>query len=302
MQHIEEAGVHSGDSACMLPPYEVSAYHLDHRDGEGQTSALALELGVIGLMNVQFAIRDDIVFLLEVNPRASRTVPFVSKAIGVPLARIAARSWPARSSASWACRRPGSILLRQGSRCCPSKSSPAWTPSSGRRCAAPARSWASTATWAWPSPRARSPRATRLPDGGTVFLSLNQRDKAQLRQPGQGSCGTSLASRSSPPAAPRACSVNRASKYKNVSKVGEGRPNVVDAIINGEVDWIVNTPLGMASVYDERAIRRTALEYNLPMMTTLAAARAAVQTIQAMAEGAIEIRSLQEYHAGTAHE
>jgi carbamoyl-phosphate synthase large subunit len=299
MQHIEEAGVHSGDSACILPPYDLSPEIIE--TVKEQTRALAKELKVIGLMNIQFAVRDQQVFLLEVNPRASRTVPFVSKAIGVPLAKIAARVMA------------GKKLRELGF-----TEDPVPNYTCAKEVVLPFLKFSGVDTLLGPEMRstgevmgidrnmglafAKSQIAAgnTVPTTGTVFLSLNQRDKANF-----GSLGKDLVAAGFKIVATRGTARvlrEQGIEVQEISKVGEGRPNVVDAIINGEVDWIVNTPLGMASVYDERAIRRTALEYNLPMMTTLAAARAAVQTIQAMAEGAIEIRSLQEYHAGTAHE
>ena len=295
MQHIEEAGVHSGDSACILPPYDLDAGILERV--KVQTRALAFELGVIGLMNIQYAVRDDDIFLLEVNPRASRTVPFVSKAIGVPLAKMAARVMA------------GKKLTELGF-----TEDPTPTYSSAKEVVLPFLKFPGVDILLGPEMRstgevmgidvnmglsyAKSQIAAgnSVPTkGGTVFLSLNKRDKMIM-----GSLGKDLVELGFKILATDGTAEvlrEQGVEAEIVYKVGEGRPNVVDAIINGELDWIINTPLGAASKYDERSIRRTALEHGLPTMTTLAAARAAVSAIRAIREQTPAVISLQEYHA-----
>jgi carbamoyl-phosphate synthase large subunit len=295
MQHIEEAGVHSGDSACILPPYDLSAAII--AQVKEQSRALARELGVVGLMNIQFAVRDNDIYLLEVNPRASRTIPFVSKAIGAPLAKLAARVMA------------GKTLKELGFTADPV---PNYT--SAKEVVLPFIKFPGVDILLGPEMRstgevmgidrnmglafAKSQIAagSRLPLKGAVFISLNTRDKSNM-----GSLGRDLDALGFRLIATRGTARilrEQGLEVQDVYKVGEGRPNIVDMIINGEVDWIINTPLGAASKFDERAIRRTALEHNVTTMTTLAAARAAVQAIKAMQEGAPELRSLQEYHAG----
>ena len=293
MQHIEEAGVHSGDSACILPPYDLAPELLEQV--KEQTRALARELKVIGLMNIQYAVRDSQIFLLEVNPRASRTVPFVSKAIGKPLAKLASRVMA------------GKKLTELGFTEDPT---PNYT--SAKEVVLPFLKFPGVDILLGPEMRstgevmgidknmglayAKSQIAAgnSVPTEGTIFLSLNERDKENL-----GSLGKELAELGFKFVATRGTAAllgEQDIEVKVVHKVGEGRPNVVDRIINGDVDWIINTPMGVESKCDERAIRRTALEYALPTMTTLAAARAAVQAIRAMKEGAMDIQSLQEHH------
>ncbi len=293
MQHIEEAGVHSGDSACILPPYDLDPELLEQV--KEQTRALARELNVIGLMNIQYAVRDTQIFLLEVNPRASRTVPFVSKAIGKPLAKLASRVMA------------GKKLTELGFTEDPT---PNYT--SAKEVVLPFLKFPGVDILLGPEMRstgevmgidknmglayAKSQIAAgnSVPTEGTIFLSLNERDKENL-----GSLGKELAELGFKFVATRGTAAllgEQDIEVKVVHKVGEGRPNVVDRIINGDVDWIINTPMGVESKCDERAIRRTALEYGLPTMTTLAAARAAVQAIRAMKEGAMDIQSLQEHH------
>jgi carbamoyl-phosphate synthase large subunit len=294
MQHIEEAGVHSGDSACILPPYDLDPIIIEKV--REQTRALARELNVIGLMNIQFAIRDTDIFLLEVNPRASRTVPFVSKAIGVPLAKLAARVMA------------GKTLVELGF-----TEDPIPNYTSAKEVVLPFIKFPGVDILLGPEMRstgevmgidqnmglafAKSQIAagSTVPMSGTVFISLNERDKTKI-----GSLGKDLAALGFKfLATDGTAAILRQDgiEVEEVFKVGEGRPNIVDQIINKSVDWIINTPMGAASKHDEVAIRRTALENNIPTMTTLAAARAAVQAIRALKEGDLAIRSLQEYHA-----
>ncbi|MCC6143860.1 MAG: carbamoyl-phosphate synthase large subunit, partial [Candidatus Hydrogenedentes bacterium] len=293
MQHIEEAGVHSGDSACILPPYDLPDHIIEEL--KAQTRALAKELNVIGLMNIQFAVRDNDIFLLEVNPRASRTVPFVSKAIGVPLAKLAARVMA------------GKTLKELGFTEDP-------TPShySAKEVVLPFLKFPGVDILLGPEMRstgevmgidenmglafAKSQIASgnRIPQEGCVFFSLNRRDKENMGSLGKdlADLGFKIIATDGTAQALRAQGI----EVEDIFKVGEGRPNVVDYIINGKIDWIINTPLGAASKFDERAIRRTALEYGLPTMTTLAAARAAVKAIRASREGEHHIKALQDYH------
>ena len=294
MQHIEEAGVHSGDSACILPPYDLDPDIIEAV--KVQTRALARELKVVGLMNIQFAIRDTDIFILEVNPRASRTVPFVSKAIGHPLAKIAARVMA------------GKTLKELGFTEDPT---PAYT--SAKEVVLPFIKFPGVDILLGPEMRstgevmgidknmglafAKSQIAagSSVPMSGTVFISLNERDKAKI-----GTLGKDLAELGFKfLATDGTAEILRRDgiQVEEIFKVGEGRPNIVDAIINDDVDWIINTPLGAASKSDEVAIRRTALENNIPTMTTLAAARAAVQAIRALKDGKLATLSLQEYHA-----
>lgn len=293
MQHIEEAGIHSGDSACILPPYDLDPDLVDQV--KAQTRSLARELNVVGLMNIQFAIRDNEIFLIEVNPRASRTIPFVSKSIGVPLAKLAARVMA------------GKTLQELGFTEDPE---PQYT--SAKEVVLPFIKFQGVDTLLGPEMRstgevmgidknmglafAKSQIAAGncVPLTGTVFLSLNKRDKAKIGTLGKDlqALGFKFLATDGTAAVLRADGI----EVQEVYKVGEGRPNVVDHIINDGVDWIINTPLGAESKFDERAIRRTALENNIPTMTTMAAARAAVQAIRALKEGEASITSLQEYH------
>jgi carbamoyl-phosphate synthase large subunit len=294
MQHIEEAGIHSGDSACILPPYDLSPAIVERV--KEQTRALARELNVIGLMNIQYAVQDDDIYLLEVNPRASRTVPFVSKATGVPLAKIAARVMA------------GKTLRELGL-----TKDPVPTYTSAKEVVLPFIKFPGVDILLGPEMRstgevmgidrnmgiafAKSQTAAGnpIPTTGVVFLSLNDRDKAKM-----GTLGKDLADLGFRLMATKGTAQalwQQGIDVETVYKVGESRPHVVDKMINGKVDWIINTPLGGEAIQDERAIRRTAIERGLPIMTTLAAARAAVLGLRALRESPASIISLQEYHA-----
>ena len=295
MQHIEEAGIHSGDSACILPPYDLDPAIIERI--KEQTRALARGLDVIGLMNVQYAIRDNDIYLLEVNPRASRTVPFVSKATGWPLAKIAARVMAGKKLKELGLTEdPVPTFVSAKEVVLPFIKFPGVDIVLGPEMRSTGEVMGMDRTMGMAFAKSQIGASNTVPMGGTVFISLNDRDKKAMGTLGHDlhALGFKLLATRGTAAALRAQGLEAAEVYK----VDEGRPNVVDAIINGEVDWIVNTPLGMESKYDERPIRRTALERGLPTMTTLAAAKAAVLGIRAMREGQPSVYSLQEYHAG----
>ncbi len=294
MQHIEEAGVHSGDSACILPPYDLPS-EIVSRVKE-QTRAMARELNVVGLMNVQFAVRDNELFVLEVNPRASRTIPFVSKAIGIPLAGLAALLMV------------GGKLREFGL-----NEDPVPNYTSAKEVVLPFLKFPSVDILLGPEMRstgevmgiahnmglafAKSQIAagTYLPQSGTVFISLNDRDKQHI-----GTLAKDLAAlgfRFIATAGTARVLQEQGIPVEVVHKVGQGRPDVVDRMINGDIQWIINTPYGAESKEGERRIRRTALEHGLPTMTTLAAARAGVHALKALRESRYTVLSLQEYHA-----
>jgi carbamoyl-phosphate synthase large subunit len=293
MQHIEEAGVHSGDSACVLPPHDMDPAIIERL--KEQTRALARELHVVGLMNIQYAVRDEDIFLLEVNPRASRTIPFVSKAIGVPLAKLAARVMAGRKLTELGFTEdplPGYTSAKEV--VLPFIKFPGVDILLGPEMRSTGEVMGIAANMGRAYAKSQIAAGNSVPMSGSVFLSLNTRDRgkmgdlgAELRDLGFHIMATKGTARDL-----RAQGID----VEEVCKVGEGRPNVVDRIINGDIGWIINTPLGMTSKYDERAIRRTALEHLIPTMTTLAAARAAVQAIRETRGGEITVRSLQEYH------
>ena len=295
MQHIEEAGIHSGDSACILPPYDLDE-ELVERIKE-QTRALARELNVIGLMNIQYAIQDRDIYLLEVNPRASRTVPFVSKATGLPLAKIAARVMAGKTLRELGVTedpKPNYVSAKEV--VLPFIKFPGVDILLGPEMRSTGEVMGIDKNMGLAFAKSQIAAGNRVPMEGRVFLSLNDRDKRHVEQLGRDlvELGFELVATKGTAEALRSHGID----VVTLHKVGEGRPNVVDRMINGEVDWIVNTPLGVDAKADETAIRRTAIERGLPIMTTVAAAKAAIQAIRALRDNPPTVQSLQEYHAG----
>ncbi|NIA13825.1 MAG: carbamoyl-phosphate synthase large subunit [Nitrospiraceae bacterium] len=295
MQHIEEAGIHSGDSACVLPPHDLDPAIIERV--KKQTRALARELHVVGLMNIQYAIRDDDIFLLEVNPRASRTVPFVSKATGLPLAKIAARVMAGKTLKELGVTEdpnPNYVSVKEV--VLPFIKFPGVDILLGPEMRSTGEVMGIDRTMGLAFAKSQIAAGNSVPTEGVVFLSLNDRDKAAM-----GDLGKDLVDLGFKIIATHGTAealFDQGIVVDTVFKVGEGRPNIVDRMINGDVDWIINTPLGSSSKLDERAIRRTALERGLPIMTTIAATKAAILAIHAMGKETQSVMALQEYHAG----
>ncbi len=293
-EHIEEAGIHSGDSSSVLPPYMVKPEHLDKM--RKYTRTLAKALNVIGLMNIQFAIKDDIVYVLEVNPRASRTVPFVSKATGVPLAKIAARLMTGRKLSEF--NLPDELAVEgffiKGP-VFPFVKFPGVDPLLGPEMRSTGEVMGMAPGFGAAFAKSQLGAGARLPLEGTAFISTNDSDKKnavrvakRLHELGFKIVATRGTQRE----------LERAGvPAERVFKVNEGRPNVVDLIKSDEIDLIVNTPLGRASFYDERAIRRAAMQYSVVTFTTLTGANAAVSAIAALRQEKLSVVSLQEHHA-----
>src|SRR5882672_6067891 len=305
MEHIEEAGVHSGDSSCVLPPVSLSPKILDTI--REYTKRLALALKVVGLMNVQYAIQRDVVYVLEVNPRASRTVPFVSKATGVPLAKIGARLMVGRRLASM--NLP--VVLHNGVaeiavREFYSVKSPVFPFNKfrgvdtilGPEMRSTGEVMGISKSYGQAFAKAQLAAGKRLPRKGTVFLSVNERDKRHLASLGKelAALGFRLLATRGTAAALEAAGI----EAEAVFKVNEGRPNIVDLVKTGKIDLVINTPLGRESFYDEKSIRRAAIRYNIPCITTLAAAHAAARGIHALLEQGTEVAALQDLHRGRA--
>jgi len=293
MEHIERAGVHSGDSACSLPPYSIDA----GVQGEirRQTVALARELGVVGLMNVQFAVKDRLVYVLEVNPRASRTVPFVSKAIGVPLAKVAARCMVGRTLADQGFTAeivPTHVSVKEA--VFPFIKFPGVDTVLGPEMKSTGEVMGIDASFGAAFAKAQIAAGTLLPAAGNAFISVADGDKAAVVAVARKLVGrgmTLLATHGTA-AALRAAGL----AVETLNKVQEGSPHVVDALRRGEVALLVNTPAGAESFRDSFPIRRTALECRVPYFTTLAAAAAAAEGMELMGRGPFGVRPLQHYH------
>jgi carbamoyl-phosphate synthase large subunit len=294
MEHIEEAGVHSGDSACVTPPHNLPESVL--RIIRQQTLALADELDIIGLMNVQFAVQDHNVYILEVNPRASRTIPFVSKAIGVPLARYAARAMV------------GELLPDQG--LTEERIAPYFAV---KEVVFPFDKFANVDTIPGPEMRSTgevmgiSPdfklaflksqiaASNELPDGGNVFVSVKDSDKWASVPIARGLSELGF----------NIVATRGTANYLQqngldvdpINKVKDGQPHILDAIINGEIDLVVNTTIGEQAIKDSRSIRRATINRGIPYYMTMSEARAAVEALKQVRSSDLDVKSLQECHA-----
>jgi len=295
MQHIEEAGVHSGDSACSLPPYSLPESVV--AEMERQTEALALELGVVGLMNVQFAVKDGpegpIVYLIEVNPRASRTVPFVAKAVGSPIASIAARLMAGEKMGAFELKSPKIDGFAVKEAVLPFARFPGVDTLLGPEMRSTGEVMGSDANFHRAFLKAQMGAGVDLPAKGRVFLSIKEADKnAMLLETAQ-----ALVSLGFEIVATRGTAAYLAEggvRTEVVNKVYEGRPDIVDMMKDGRIDLVMNTTEGAQAVEDSRSMRTVALLDRIPYFTTLAASHAAAFAIRAREEGEIGVRALQE--------
>ncbi|MEB3415028.1 carbamoyl-phosphate synthase large subunit [Alteriqipengyuania sp. WL0013] len=293
MQHIEEAGVHSGDSACTIPPYSLPAEIVEEM--ERQAEALAIELGVVGLMNVQFAVKDGEVYLIEVNPRASRTVPFVAKAIGQPIAKWAARIMAGKKLSEFPAVRRELDYMAVKEAVFPFARFPGSDPVLSPEMRSTGEVMGIDRDFPTAFRKSQIGAGMILPTSGTVFVSVKDSDKQVILEPvkslillgfdviATGGTQSFLAQ--------AGLSVTR------VNKVAEGRPHIVDRIIDGEVALIINTTEGWQSLKDSQSIRASALDSKVPYYTTAAASAAAVQAIAAARDGQLEVRPLQDYYS-----
>jgi len=294
-EHIEEAGIHSGDSSCVLPPVRIDPEHLETM--RHYTRKLAKALSVRGLMNIQFAIKDHRVYVLEVNPRASRTVPFVSKATGVPIARIAALVMAGRKLAEFGL--PEELTVNRffiKSPVFPFAKFPGVDPILSPEMHSTGEVMGIGNTFGEAYAKAMMGAGLSLPSSGKAFLSVNDADKgaAVLLARKLSRLGFDVIATQGTAARLLEVGMN----VDTVFKVNEGRPNVVDHIKKGDICLVINTPLGRASHYDEQAIRRAALQYNVPCVTTMTGAQALVEAIAAcQAQSTPDVHSLQDLHA-----
>jgi carbamoyl-phosphate synthase large subunit len=300
MQHIEEAGIHSGDSSCVLPAVDIAPHLLKRmRD---YTFRLARALKVIGLMNIQFAIQRDKVYVLEVNPRASRTVPYVSKATGVPLAKIAARLMTGRKLREFlpdyvergADLDTGDCYFVK-SPVFPWAKFPGVDTVLGPEMKSTGEVMGVGDTFGEAFAKAQLSAGQTLPTSGTVFISIADRDKHDLAEMGRRfvELGFNLVATHGTANVLEDAGLS----VERVYKVKEGRPNVVDLIKGDRIQLVVNTPQGQDPWFDEQAIRRAAVTQRIPSLTTMAAARAAAEGIAALQRGQIAVRVLQDLHA-----
>jgi carbamoyl-phosphate synthase large subunit len=294
MEHIEEAGIHSGDSACSLPPHSLGPEML--AELERQTTALGRALGVVGLMNVQFAIKDQAVYLIEVNPRASRTVPFVAKATGVPVAKVAARviAGETTGAAVAAYRaRPlrGHVAVKES--VFPFNRFPGVDIILGPEMKSTGEVMGLDSEFARAFAKAQLGAGVALPAGGTAFFSVKKSDKPAIVALARrlAGLGFAIVATRGTAAALAAAGVSA----ERIKKVLEGRPHIVDAMKSDQVHLVINTTEGAKAIADSFDLRRAALINRIPYYTTIAGARAAVEAIGALAEGEVDVVPLQSY-------
>jgi carbamoyl-phosphate synthase large subunit len=298
MEHIEEAGIHSGDSACSLPPYSLAPETLTAL--KEQTRALALELGVVGLLNIQFAIQRGVIYVLEVNPRASRTVPFVSKVIGVPLAKLAARVMAGKTLCELGFTAEVNVPYRAVKEAVlPFIKFPGVDTILGPEMKSTGEVIGLDCSFGRAFAKSQMGVGSSLPRLGTAFISVRDRDKPAAVRLAQEL--TALGFRILATHGTAAAIAQAGLSVASVNKVMEGRPHVVDLMTNGEVDLVINTPIGKHSLADSYTLRRTALTLNIPYCTTIPGAFAAVQGVRALREGELDVCSLQEYHQRLRH-
>ena len=294
MEHIEEAGIHSGDSSCVVPPFMVAEKHLGTI--REYTRRIARALKVVGLMNIQYAIKDDVVYVLEVNPRSSRTVPYISKATGVPMAKIAARVSAGRTLAELGLvddLRAAGVFVK--SPVFPFVRFPGVDTILGPEMKSTGEVMGGAGNFGAAFHKAMLGAGQRLPDQGCVFISVNNSDKPTVLPIARdlARLGFTLAATRGTATYLRAHGLEVDVMYK----VNEGRPNVADHLVNRSIDLVINTPLGRDSFFDDRAVRRAATMAQVPCITTLTGASAAVSAIRATRQQTFTVRSLQDYYA-----
>ena len=290
MEHIEEAGVHSGDSACVIPPQNIPQKIIN--EIKETTISLAKELQVIGLMNIQFAIKDDILFVLEVNPRASRTIPFVSKATGVPWARMASKIMLGKSIKELGLKEviPDYISVKEV--VLPFHKFPGSDIVLGPEMKSTGEVMGISNDFSVSYAKSQIAASQNLPTKGNVFISVNDKDKNAILQTAKELEGLGIYCTSGTAKFLRENGI----QVQEVKKIHEGRPNIVDHIKNKEIQLIINTPIGREARMDDKYIRQAAIKYSIPVVTTARAAQATAKAIKALKAGELGVKSLQEYY------
>ncbi|MCX8044524.1 MAG: carbamoyl-phosphate synthase large subunit [Desulfobacterota bacterium] len=292
MEHIELAGIHSGDSACVIPPVSIPEKHI--KTIEAYTRMIALELGVVGLINIQYAIADDTVYILEANPRASRTVPLVSKVCNIPMARIATQIMLGKKLSEINIRRGSYRHFGVKEAVFPFNMFPEVDPVLGPEMRSTGEVLGMADSFGLAFYKAQEAAQQRLPTEGTVLITIADKDKEQAVDVAAGFAR--LGFKIVATAGTYASLAARNIAAQKAMKVHEGRPNIADMIANGKIQLIINTPSGRWSKTDDSYIRKAAVKHKIPYITTIAAARAALKGIEAFRHGYGEIKALQEYH------
>ena len=294
MEHIELAGIHSGDSACVIPPISIPAKHLDtiYR----YTKRIAVELNVVGLMNIQYAIANDTVYILEANPRASRTVPLVSKVCSISMARLATQLMLGKRLADLSLKRQLIPHFGVKEAVFPFNMFPEVDPLLGPEMRSTGEVLGMAYSFGLAFYKAQEGAQQLLPSAGSVLITVSERDRPAVLEVARqfDSLGFKIIST----IGTHTFLSENGIQSEHILKMNEGRPNIVDGIKNKEIHLVINTPSGKLSKYDDSYIRKAAIKYKVPYITTLAAALAAARGIAAYRQGKDSVRSLQEYHAG----
>jgi carbamoyl-phosphate synthase large subunit len=293
MEHIELAGIHSGDSACVIPPVSIPLRHLSTI--KEYTKKIAVEFGVVGLMNIQYAIASDVVYILEANPRASRTVPLVSKVCNISMARLATQVMLGKKLKDLKLKSKTFEHFGVKEAVFPFNMYPEVDPLLGPEMRSTGEVLGLADSFGLAYYKAQEATGQRLPSEGTVLITVEQKDKDGVLEVARAFAKIGFKIRASE--GTHKFLTGKGIAAEKISKMHEGRPNIVDAIKNGEIQLVINTPAGRLSKYDDSYIRKSAIKYKIPYITTIAAAVAAVKGIAAFREGHGRAKSLQSYHA-----
>jgi carbamoyl-phosphate synthase large subunit len=296
MEHIELAGVHSGDSACVIPPVSIPQKHLDVI--EEYTRKIAVEFGVVGLMNIQYAIANDTVYILEANPRASRTVPLVSKVCNIPMARLATQVMLGLKLADLDLRRRSIPHFGVKEAVFPFNMFPEVDPVLGPEMRSTGEVLGMADSYGEAYFKAEEAAGQVLPLQGTVLITVAEHDRSGALEAARLFAGLGFAILAT--SGTLACLRQNGIAARPIRKLHEGRPHIADAIKNGEIQLVVNTPSGKLSVHDDSYIRKAAIKYKIPYITTTAAAIATARGMAAVRRGRGPVKSLQQYHVGIA--
>ena len=294
MEHIELAGIHSGDSACVIPPISIPAKHLDTI--YEYTRRIAVELNVVGLMNIQYAIADDTVYILEANPRASRTVPLVSKVCNISMARIATQVMVGKRLADLDLKRQSIPHFGVKEAVFPFNMFPEVDPLLGPEMRSTGEVLGMADSFGLAFYKAQEAAQQLLPSEGSVLITVSEKDRPAVLEVAREFDNLGFKIKST--IGTHTFLSEHDIQSELILKMHEGRPNIVDGIKNKEIQLVINTPSGKLSKYDDSYIRKAAIKYKVPHITTLAAALAAARGIAAYRQGKDSVRSLQEYHAG----
>jgi carbamoyl-phosphate synthase large subunit len=294
MEHIELAGIHSGDSACVIPPISIPAKHLDTI--YEYTRRIAVELNVVGLMNIQYAIANDTVYILEANPRASRTVPLVSKVCNISMARLATQLMLGKKLSDLDLKRQSIPHFGVKEAVFPFNMFPEVDPLLGPEMRSTGEVLGMADSFGLAFYKAQEAAQQTLPSEGTVLITVSERDRPAVLEVAREF--DNLGFKIKATVGTHAFLAEHGIQSEHILKMHEGRPNIVDGIKNKEIQLVINTPSGKLSKYDDSYIRKAAIKYKLPYITTLAAALATARGIAAYNQGKDTVKSLQEYHAG----